>query len=237
MSIKFIYFDLDDTITDHHIAARHTLIDLYNDYIKPLANKPTIEQFIAVYEKINRGKWQAYANNELSKDEVKYGRFRDTAQALGLKELPVTEMSDQFLSISQKYWQWIDGAEAVFKKLASQIPCGIITNGFSEVQEIKFNHFSIADFADPLIVSEEFGSMKPDPELFHYAASLVGRSSDEILYVGDSLASDVYGATNAGWKVAWYNPNGNDLPTDFNKADLVYPFKEFSELPKIIASL
>jgi 5'-nucleotidase len=237
MSIKFIYFDLDDTITDHHVAARHTLIDLYNDFIKPLSKKPTIEEFISVYEKINRAKWQAYAANEISKEEVKYGRFKDTTVALGLEGLPLTEMSDQFLSISQKYWHWIDGAETVFKKLATEIPCGIITNGFSEVQEIKFEHFGIADFADPLIVSEEFGSMKPDPELFDYAASLVGHSAEDILYVGDSIPSDVIGATNAGWKVAWYNPDGKELPTDFDKTNLVYPFKDFSELPKIVASL
>lgn len=237
MTFKFIYFDLDDTLTDHHQSAKHTLIDLYADYVEPKLNGHSVgvEEFIAVYERINREKWNAYAAQELSKEEVKYGRFIDTAKELSLNDLPLREMAEAFLSISQRYWHWIEGAEQIFKNLAKQYSCGIITNGFSEVQEVKFDHFNIGDWADPLLVSEEVGYMKPHPELFHYASSLVGYSAEEILYVGDSLVSDVKGALNSGWKVAWFNPKAKELPQEYQSDD-VRVFQHFDELPKLIES-
>lgn len=236
MAVSFIYFDLDDTLTDHKEAARNTLIDLYTERIKALMPSLGVDDFIHTYEKVNRAKWVAYAAKEIDKQEVKYGRFRDTMTQLGGRDWPVEALSDDFLSISQRYWHWVEGAEAVFKQLLKSYSCGIITNGFAEIQEVKFAHFGIDELADPLLVSEEIGAMKPDPAVFEYAASLVGHSADELLYVGDSLHSDVAGATAAGWTVVWYNPSGAALPADL-PSDRVHSIRHFDELPKLVEKL
>lgn len=234
MSIQFIYFDLDDTLTDHKISARHTLVDLYEKYVKATPNAPDADRFVSEYEQVNRAKWIAYSKNEIEKEEVKYGRFRDTMMQLGVNGWPVDKMSEEFLSISQKYWHWIEGAEKAFEAIRQEYPCGIITNGFSEIQEIKFEHFGMAELADPLLISEEVGTMKPNKELFEYAANLVGHPSHELLYVGDSITSDVAGGLGAGWKVAWYNPDGQILPDQFKNDKSLKSFSSFTELPKLI---
>jgi FMN phosphatase YigB (HAD superfamily) len=56
------------------------------------------------------------------------------------------------------------------------------------------------------VISEEVGYLKPDRRLFEHAAEQAGKDPRTILYVGDSLVSDVEGGIDAGWQVAWYNP-------------------------------
>ena len=73
------------------------------------------------------------------------------------------------------------------------------------------------------MISEEVGVMKPNPALFAHAAEQAGISPDEILYIGDSLHSDVEGGRNAGWQVAWFR--GEE-----GLRDDVHMFGEWSDL-------
>jgi putative hydrolase of the HAD superfamily len=48
--------------------------------------------------------------------------------------------------------------------------------------------------------------------------------------VGDSLTSDVDGALNAGWNMAWYNPK--NLPVEGREPHL--NFQDFQELIDVL---
>jgi len=84
---------------------------------------------------------------------------------------------------------------------------GILTNGFAAVQYAKMERFpELRQHAKALVISEEVGVAKPHPELFAHATRAAGVAPEAILYVGDSFGSDVLGAKNAGWQVAWFTP-------------------------------
>lgn len=51
-----------------------------------------------------------------------------------------------------------------------------------------------------ILYSHEVGHAKPAAEIFRLAQEALGHSANELAMVGDSIVSDVEGASNAGWK-------------------------------------
>jgi putative hydrolase of the HAD superfamily len=54
-----------------------------------------------------------------------------------------------------------------------------------------------------ILGSEKIGALKPSPVVFEALRDALGVEAGEILYVGNSLRSDIVGAHNAGMKTAW----------------------------------
>ena len=76
---------------------------------------------------------------------------------------------------------------------------------------MKIEQFGFKETARQIVISEEVGVMKPHPKIFDHSTELVGVPRNNILYVGDSITSDVNGGMKAGWKVAWYKSNPTEL--------------------------
>ena len=66
----------------------------------------------------------------------------------------------------------------------------------------KGDVWGLAPLCDVVLGSEETGALKPSPVPFHALASSLGVSEGRILYVGNSLRSDVRGARSVGMKTA-----------------------------------
>jgi HAD superfamily hydrolase (TIGR01549 family) len=106
------------------------------------------------------------------------------------------------------------GVETVFSKVRGAVshaepmaarPIGIVTNGPTEVQHAKLELLGINDLVDFVLVSEEFGVAKPDPEIFREALRLAGVRPEEAIFVGDSVEFDMAGAQGAGIPAVWVN--------------------------------
>lgn len=67
----------------------------------------------------------------------------------------------------------------------------------------------IGSYFDYAWRAEEFGISKPDPALFRKAFEQAGVSADQVIHVGDCHNNDVSGATLAGAKAIWFNPEGS----------------------------
>ena len=63
-----------------------------------------------------------------------------------------------------------------------------------------------------VFTSEDAKSYKPRTELFELALKSAGLSPDEVLHIGDSVSSDVQGASNAGIRALWLNRFGKSIP-------------------------
>ena len=53
------------------------------------------------------------------------------------------------------------------------------------------------------MVSEEFGTWKPDPAIFYHALGLIGAGAGSTLFVGDNSEHDILGAVGVGMRTAW----------------------------------
>lgn len=63
-----------------------------------------------------------------------------------------------------------------------------------------------------VFTSEDAKSYKPRKELFEFALKSTGLSADEVVHIGDSLSSDIKGASAVGINAIWINRSGKLVP-------------------------
>ena len=84
--------------------------------------------------------------------------------------------------------------------LAARFPLVAISNGNADVHLVGIGeHFRAA------LSAHEFGVGKPDPRIFHAAATAAGVQAHEVLHVGDDAEMDVLGGLSAGMQTVWVN--------------------------------
>jgi HAD superfamily hydrolase (TIGR01509 family) len=108
--------------------------------------------------------------------------------------------------------QLFPGALATVRALAKAYPLALITNGIASVQRRRFGASPITRYFQAVVISEEVGIAKPDPRIFAPALRTIGVEARDVLYVGDSVTSDMAAARNAGMDFCWLNPAGAPIP-------------------------
>ncbi len=63
-----------------------------------------------------------------------------------------------------------------------------------------------------IFTSEDAKSYKPRKELFEYALEATGLKTEQVVHIGDSLSSDVKGASAVGIDTIWINRGGRQVP-------------------------
>jgi HAD superfamily hydrolase (TIGR01549 family) len=227
MDVQFVYFDLDDTLLDHAQAEREALADVRNRYLEVFGTL-SVDELQEVYHAINSPLWRRYADGEIDKATVQNRRFEQLVAEVGAGHANAGLIGRYYMERYAEHWQFVDGARAAYERVADRYPVGVLTNGFAEVQSQKLERFPvIRDRAETVVVSEEVGVMKPDPDIFAHATERAGVDPGAVLYVGDSYRSDVEGGQQFGWRVAWFARTGTgDRTTD----DRGFVFDDWAEL-------
>ena len=102
-----------------------------------------------------------------------------------------------------------------------QVPWGIVTNGPSTMQRHKCQALGLDQIAPFIVISEEVGYAKPDPRIFRDALDATGLAKPEqVMFVGDSPATDIDGARRFGMRTAWVR-RGRRFPSDLPPPDLI----------------
>ncbi|WP_158237360.1 HAD family hydrolase [Halegenticoccus soli] len=89
------------------------------------------------------------------------------------------------------------GAKAALSALAADHALGVLSNGVGEVQRAKLAAHGLEPLFDEILVSHEFGAMKPDPAIF--AAAKERLPAERYVYVGDDPDDDIEPARAAGF--------------------------------------
>ena len=218
LSPKFIYFDLDDTLLDHKKAEQNGLADVHQHF--DVFNNIQLQELIDIYHQINKGLWEEYGRGDIDRHILHRRRFEETFVELGVEASLYAEAGKVYMNYYRNHWEWIDGAEQAYDSIRAKYPTGIITNGFAETQWMKIDQFGFKKTTSQIVISEEVGVMKPHPKIFDHSTELSGFDRSEILYVGDSLSSDVKGGKAAGWQVAWFT--NSPVQEGAELADLVF---------------
>ena len=106
----------------------------------------------------------------------------------------------------------VDGArELVDTLLADGIPIGILTNGWSPLQEKKVAR-ALGPFPGPVLVSDAIGAYKPSPAAFQQLGGALRCAPNELWFVGDDPATDIAGANASGLRTIWFDAYGHPFP-------------------------
>ena len=215
-SIKAILFDLDNTLFDHDRAELESLKKIYRSYRK-LFNGISFDTFYERFQINNDMFWKKLVAGETNRWQSRHGRFALTLQDCNLDNSQAAEMFSVYLSIYIHNHYYIDGAENLLRTLKKKkYTLGIITNGFTTVQENKIDGLGIRRYFDTIVMSEKVGVMKPHPKIFDTALTKIECEARDCLFVGDSYESDVVGALRSGLNAVWFNPKHNPPPVENN---------------------
>ena len=162
----------------------------------------SVDQLLRVYAQINKGLWIEYAQGSIDRSTLHRRRFQESFEALGINGELYEYAGTIYMEYYRKHWEWMKGAKQAFLTLQDYYETDCDNERFAETQWMKIRQFGFDSVCTSIIISEEFGLMKPDPAIFNEATQQAGYAPEHILYVGDSLTSDVDGALNAGWNMA-----------------------------------
>ena len=163
-------------------------------------------------------------------------RFRRLLEELGLdhmgEALAEELLADHMAGVTGCY-DLPPTHRKVLAELKDRFPLALFSNFDHRPSLVaKLVAEGIADWFDPLIISDGLGYRKPGTAAFSLALELVGEAPERVLMVGDSLEDDVAGCHGAGIDVAWINARGAPMP---ESASPRYVLDSLAGLPKLLA--
>lgn len=206
MKIKHVFFDLDHTLWDFEKNSNLTFKQLFKTHNLQIE----LDAFLAVYSPINFEYWKMYREEKVSKEALRYGRLKDTFDALNfnVSDKLIHQLSFDYIAVLPYYNHLFDGVFELLDYLTSKYTLHIITNGFEEVQNLKLEKSGIIKYFDEIITSESVGVKKPNPKVFKYALEKVAAKAESSVMIGDNLEADIIGALNCGITSIHFNLNG-----------------------------
>ncbi len=203
--MKHLFFDLDHTLWDFEKNSDKTFEFLFKKHQIPCS----LEKFLYYYRNINFSYWERYRKNEVSVEELKIGRLKDT-----FDKLKVCVSNELIHLLAKEYLVYLpqnnclfDGAIETLTYLQNNYHLHLITNGFYKVQHEKIKKSNLEPFFEQIITSEDIGVKKPHPDIFEFALKKANATKETSVMIGDNWEADVMGALQYGMKAIYFNPD------------------------------
>ncbi len=222
-----VLFDLDDTLFDHSRSTRIVLAGLYERY--EAFRRQEFEPFQRVHTALLDELHAEVLCGRLSVDDARLERIRRLFAAVGETPAPdlVEQIAREYRAAYVESWKPVPGAVELLAALHGRVRTGVVTNNVVTEQVHKVSKCGLRPYLDALVISEEVGVMKPDPEIFRVALGRLNVDAAHAVMVGDAWATDVAGAVGAGIRAVWLNRVGARRP------DPSLPVAEISSLEPI----
>ena len=201
--ITDIFFDLDHTLWDFDKNSILAFDKIFTEH------HPTIDTnvFIEIYAPINQACWKLYQFDNITHQELRYNRLRQSFDALDytISDDEINKISDDYIEFLPDNNQLFEGAIEVLEYLTLKYNLHIITNGFAEVQGKKINNSGLGNYFKTITNSEMAGMKKPHATIFEYALSLANVKKENAIMIGDCIDADVRGAIDFGMKAILFD--------------------------------
>ena len=227
--IKGLLFDLNGTV-----------IDIY-----------TSESDEQIYRTVSNflDYWQIRISPQLLKEEYFNGlrqQKNDSAE-----EFPEFDVVKLFSEIIQKYSSGIinlpdpetvailfraagrykleryDGVYSTLKILSETYPMAAVSDGQTVWALPELQSAGLDRFFQFTIVSGDHGFRKPDPRMYQMALERMNLKPEEVIFVGNDMYRDVFGAHEIGMKTVFFRSNQGEQNFCGAHADyIIYHFRE-----------
>jgi putative hydrolase of the HAD superfamily len=111
---------------------------------------------------------------------------------------------------------------------------GLVTDGRSQQQRNKLSSLGLSNYFDDVIISEEFGSEKPDSRNFRYFQDKYG--SANYWYIGDNVGKDFLAPNELNWQTICLTDSGNNVhPQSFDHPSKYLPDFKIKSIEESLA--
>ncbi len=220
---KHIYFDLDRTLWDYDNNSREALSEIINNH-NLISEIKNFEQFWDSFVTNNEKVWEMFTKGLINKDVFRVKRFELVLNDFGINNPQLAGLLNQeFLKLGPTKTLLVNGAIDILTYLKNQkYHLYVLTNGFTNIQNLKMKSSSILRFFDKVFTVDNTGSSKPNRKMFERAVKSVNAKKTECLMIGDELNTDILGAQNFGIDQVYFNPDNinHDLKPTYEIASL-----------------
>lgn len=196
MSVKAVFFDLDETL----LARRQSLSSfLANQYerLHAIFSALPFQYFHDRFLELD-------ARGQRHKHEVYDAILGEADQDRAL----INSLFEDYLEHSPRFATPFEGLEECLTRLRKVgLKIGIITNGMTILQRRNIAALGLDRIADAILISEQERLRKPDPAIFRRAAEYISIPVQNCAFVGDNPETDILGAHAVGMATLWF-PNG-----------------------------
>ena len=221
MKYDWILFDADDTL--FHFDAFAGLQRMFAGF-----DTGFTEQDYLHYQEINKPLWVDYQNGAITAKQLQHKRFNSWAEKL---QTPSHQLNSAYMAALAEICTPLEGATSLLNALKGRARLGIVTNGFTELQQLRLERTGLREHFDVLVISEEVGVAKPHRDIFDHALLMMGQPQRErVLMVGDNPDSDILGGLNAGLHTCWLNVDSRAAPVGVTPHFQVSTLRELERL-------
>lgn len=190
---KTIVFDLDDTL----YSEKEYLMSGFSYISHKIGKTKKTKE-----EKIKKLLTESYLS-ELNPFEELIKKFSLKYSVDYLKKL-YREHSPQ-ISLSNSSKRLLD------QLLIENYNLGLLTDGRSIQQRNKIKSLKLDKYFKFIIISEEFGSLKPSKKNYLFFSEIAFPKSNTLFYVGDNIKKDFITPNKLGWITICKKDDGNNI--------------------------
>ncbi len=205
--IRALFCDLDNTLTQDSRGVRLSAERVFQMLMKDYPHLE-IERVYPIYRRINNWHWGHFHESPISQyDDPINPRiviWREFLEEIGcMNGKSIERFAIAFNQAREETYQCYEDSIPVLEKMAGRIPLYMITNGHSQIQRKKIEVCGVQSYFDSILVAQEAGVSKPDPEIFRQALDAANISPENALMLGDNVEKDILGGKGAGMQTAW----------------------------------
>ncbi len=243
--IKGLIFDVNGTLTD--ILTNESCEDIYRilanflDY-QGIAIAP--DELKRLYFEINKRQRRSSAEQFPEFDVVAI--FREILESHASEytrslpsdklELLPSLLAEIFRAASRFKLCLYPGVWEVMNDLRDLYQLAALSDGQTLWAIPELRSVGLLDFFKTVIVSSDLGYRKPDRRMFELALSQMQLSAAEVLFVGNDMYRDVFGARELGIKTVFFKSNqGEQKPSGAEPDYIIYDFRQLPEAIRFLS--
>lgn len=154
------------------------------------------------------------------------GDFTRSLSAEKREQMPLL-LAELYRGISRNRLQLYPGVKDMLAVLKERYMLAAVTDAQSAYAVAELQAVGLLDYLKPVIISGDYGYRKPDKRLFQKALDALNLKSDEVIYVGNDMFRDIFGAQQLKIKTVFFSQNQGGKQIPGVQADyIIYNFPE-----------
>ncbi len=141
-------------------------------------------------------------------------------------------LADMYRGISRFRLQTYSDVISVLEELSSRFSLAVVSDAQSCWALPEMRAVGILSYFNPIIISSDYGFRKPDTRLFEAALSGMELLPEDVIFVGNDMYRDIFGAGQLGLKTVFFSSNQGTKQMDGVSPD--YTIYKFAELLQAI---
>jgi putative hydrolase of the HAD superfamily len=239
MTIKAILFDLYGTLidieTDESLEEIYRGIAHYLTYHGVHLHRGDVQQrYYEIMKQQKEARGEEYPEIDV---EAIWNAFLEQwgIESADKRGQLATVLAQLYRGISRKRLQLYPSVKTVLDELRARYDLALISDAQPCFALPEIQAVGLAGYLHPVIISAHYGYRKPDRRLFEKALDILQLTPAEVLYAGNDMFRDIYGASRLGIKTIFVDSNQGAKSYENVAPDYFAP--QFEDVLKGVAAL